>query len=125
MSTRDRIQVWCTDGRQHGRAELGAIRDEDGVLQPVTTRQAPAPWPSDGKVRANFEGEVVESVAPTRIISMAPVVREDFEGAERWRFRCRRCGRDVPISGQRMRILFDGILATPERGFDVSLIPRQ
>ena len=119
----DRLAVWCTDKGQHARTDLGSVRVDGEQLLPVTTRQAPAPWAAGSRLRGVVDSETLEVEAPPRMIKSAPEIRDDHGIQVKWRFTCTRCGRDVPLSGDSMRRLFDGIPDTPGRGFDISLIP--
>ncbi|MGC4109453.1 MAG: hypothetical protein QM747_03295 [Nocardioides sp.] len=69
---------------------------------------------------------MTESVAPPTMIRNAPIIKEEAPGyPPKWRVQCRRCGRDVPISDQNMRRLFDALTKTRAAGLDVSLMPKQ
>jgi hypothetical protein len=98
--TEQRFSVVCTDGGRHGRIDWGeVILADDDTIRQERTRQAPL---ATGRRRK-------------------AVVRREDHRSDRgtWRWKCPRCGIDVPLSDDHLRAWMK---ATPGLVLDISVI---
>jgi hypothetical protein len=107
------LPIVCTDRGQHGRVTIAELdRASDGQLTHRSSYTKRAPW-----VRgAESDGTAVTD----RVVMPAENPRDDYEGLERWRFKCKRCRRDVILPPDKLHAAFD---APRVMAIDISLIP--
>lgn len=115
-----RFTVCCTDKGTHGRVEFAPVVFDDGAVREVLVRTGknPAPQavyvdPDDGKTYT----------AGRRAVLPVASHRTTHEGAERWRWECPRCRRDVVLNGVNMRRALAGLGAAGVAVLDISMLP--
>lgn len=139
---RYQVRVVCTDRGQHPRAEIAVLLDQRHAAsneQIQASRQRVAhvlgrdldlgELPPDEVRRAIQARGTSHRATGDRwtTIERAPVFEPTPHGSRKTRFRCPRCGRDVPLSEASLGRLVDGLYAAyPTRRahqFDISHMP--
>lgn len=114
MSDR-RFTIVCTGRGEHGRIEWPSLTlADDGTIRQSSTRPAPSP------VRGIVEGDVDGEQVPLYRKAVVPVEDHRSERGT-WRWKCRRCGIDRPLSEDRLRAWMN---ATTADVLDISQLPR-
>lgn len=112
--------ICCTDQGQHSRVRLSRlVLDGDEVREVLARRKASGY--ADGDVLHDGEGGT--HAAPRKYLAPAESHLRMYEGEERWRWKCPRCGRDSPLSGENLRAWMSVVADTPDRELDISLLP--
>ncbi len=110
------VTVTCTDRGQHTRTALASLTvNTDGTLAADRARTQRGAW---GRSASAEDGT---SIADFAVVSTS-TSRDDYEGRERWRFRCPRCRRDVILSGERCSAAVRALLDAGVSDLDVSLV---
>lgn len=112
--------VVCSDRGQHGRHELGRLRQGADGAEAVRNRQAPAPWGAGATIGAQEAGG--NSLGATTLVP-APETRANHEGRTRFRYTCPACRRDVKWNKDTADLVFAGTAAAGVSTVDVSLLP--
>lgn len=111
------LEVVCTDRGEHGRRTLGQLRRTAEGVEDVRYRVGATP---------TGEVEVVDGlpmISHHRGLLPVDDVRDDYDGRFRFRYPCRTCGRDVPLTAITATRLLDGLHDAGQRVVDVSLLP--
>lgn len=105
------IVITCTDRGRHGRVTVQRLKErESGGVEAERTYETRGEW---------SRSSTMDEISVTdRAVMLAPDPREDFDGRERWRLVCRKCGRDVVLSGEKVRLA----LAARVASLDISLV---
>jgi hypothetical protein len=116
------IKVVCTKRGNHDPFEFESIVVRiDGSVSVMTTRTAQLPRPTG--TRTGMEGDF-DGLLPSEKIIGTDGRRDDFDGHERWRFKCGVCDTDVPLNKESLTKIGHVYDANHQDTFDISHMPR-
>lgn len=124
----DTVRVVCTDRDTHPSRELAVLRRRDEIpeIQESVLRQFEEAGLGKEEAAMLYEWEQADSIGRRSsrrggYVRLATVA-EFSERGPLWRFRCPTCRRDVPMRGDRLLRLLDGLLAAGRVSVDLSYL---
>lgn len=113
--SRRTISVFCTDrgveGPRHTKTDIDVLIVENGRVSEQRHRTERGAWQKGSKTE---EGTSIAD----HTLTEGPSSRDDYDGREKWRFTCPRCGRAPQVTGDQM----EQIVQLGVSGLDISLV---
>ena len=108
-----RLKIVCSGGRRrpHPERTLGVVEVDGDTLTPVLVAESSTG--AINRVQGTPIGQRELAANPDAFADLRPVAEPFRERSpdglhEKWRFKCRKCQHDVPVSDERMRTWAEG-----------------